>query len=120
MQFTIFLKFLNIIKLLHWKATSHSTHKVLDDLYEEMSDKIDEFVECYLGFFPSPTAESAIDGLETPDGEEYKIFLVSSYQDMRRVAGSMAKDNTSLLSLLDDMDNIMAKSVYLLKMCGTC
>lgn len=44
-----FLHMLNTVKLYHWKTTSYSTHKATDQLYSELNEKIDEFVEILLG-----------------------------------------------------------------------
>ena len=49
MNFGIFFLFLNTIKSLHWATKSYAHHKVLDDAYNDFSNKIDEFVECCLG-----------------------------------------------------------------------
>ena len=44
-----FLHMLNTVKLYHWKTTSYSTHKATDQLYSDLNEKIDEFVEILLG-----------------------------------------------------------------------
>ena len=44
-----FIHMLNTIKLYHWKTTSYSTHKATDQLYSDLNEKIDEFVEILLG-----------------------------------------------------------------------
>lgn len=44
-----FMHMLNTVKLYHWKTTSYSTHKATDQLYSDLNEKIDEFVEILLG-----------------------------------------------------------------------
>ena len=44
-----FLHMLNTVKLYHWKTSSFATHKATDELYGNLNDKIDEFVEVMLG-----------------------------------------------------------------------
>jgi len=44
-----FLSMLNTIKLYHWKTTSYSQHKSTDQLYSELNENIDKFVEVLLG-----------------------------------------------------------------------
>ena len=44
-----FIHMLNTVKLYHWKTTSYSTHKATDQLYSDLNEKIDEFVEILLG-----------------------------------------------------------------------
>jgi DNA-binding ferritin-like protein len=45
------LTILNQIKVFHWQTSSFSEHKALDQIYEELGDSIDEFVETYQGTF---------------------------------------------------------------------
>jgi hypothetical protein len=44
-----YLEILNTVKLYHWKTYSYSTHKATDQLYEELNELIDEFIEVMLG-----------------------------------------------------------------------
>ena len=43
------LEMLNTVKLYHWKTMKYAEHKATDDLYGELNDKIDEFVEVLMG-----------------------------------------------------------------------
>ncbi len=45
----IFLELLNMIKLFHWQTSQYSVHKSTDQLYEELSNNIDKYVEIMLG-----------------------------------------------------------------------
>ena len=45
----IFLEILNMIKLFHWQSHQYSVHKSTDQLYEELSNNIDKYVEIMLG-----------------------------------------------------------------------
>lgn len=38
-----------LLKLYHWNTFSYSTHKASGDLYDSLSDKIDEYVEVMIG-----------------------------------------------------------------------
>ena len=44
-----FLHMLNTVKLYHWKTTNFATHKATDELYANLNDKLDTFVEVMLG-----------------------------------------------------------------------
>ena len=46
---TNFLIFQTTIKVYHWNTTSHSRHVASGELYEEISELIDEFMEVYMG-----------------------------------------------------------------------
>ena len=45
----ICLQLLNTVKLYHWKTMAYSEHKATDELYGELNDKIDTFVEILMG-----------------------------------------------------------------------
>jgi hypothetical protein len=45
----VFLGILNSVKLYHWKTHSYSQHKATDELYTNMNDHIDSFMEVLLG-----------------------------------------------------------------------
>jgi hypothetical protein len=45
----MFLQMLNTVKLYHWKTISHSQHKATDELYSNLNESIDSFVEIMLG-----------------------------------------------------------------------
>jgi len=44
-----FIIMLNTVKLYHWKTHSYATHKATDELYSNLNDHIDKFVEVLLG-----------------------------------------------------------------------
>ena len=46
-----FFKFQNELKLYHWQTGSYSRHKATDKLFEKILERIDEFVEVYMGKF---------------------------------------------------------------------
>lgn len=45
----IFFEMLLMVKLFHWKTTSHSIHKATDDLYTKLNANMDSFIEVLLG-----------------------------------------------------------------------
>ena len=46
---SMFLQMLNTVKLYHWKTTSFAQHKATDELYSQLNESIDSFVEIMLG-----------------------------------------------------------------------
>jgi DNA-binding ferritin-like protein len=44
-----FINILNTVKLYHWKTYSYATHKATDELYSNLNEHIDHFVEVLLG-----------------------------------------------------------------------
>ena len=49
-----FLEFQNMIKLYHWMTLSYARHKASDQLFSELSENIDKFVETYIGIYGRP------------------------------------------------------------------
>lgn len=48
------MEYLNQIKFLHWNTYSYSGHKSLGELYDNLSEEIDEFVETLMGKYGRP------------------------------------------------------------------
>ena len=48
-----FIELLNMIKIYHWQTFSYATHRATDQLYDELNDNIDKYVEVMLGKLPS-------------------------------------------------------------------
>lgn len=44
-----FMEMLNCIKLFHWQTRSFAKHKASDELYSELNENVDKFVETLLG-----------------------------------------------------------------------
>ena len=42
------LDFLNNLKLFHWNTTSYSEHMAADELFEDLTKKIDKLIESFL------------------------------------------------------------------------
>lgn len=117
MNFSPFFYFLNVVKSLHWAAKKHSQHKVLDDAYDEFSDKIDEFVECYLGSTDNSNIkyEIHLDFSFDNEPEELIYKFDAAFDDFNTAIQKYAIDD-HLDSLIDDLNNIYSKTKYLLKM----
>ena len=43
------LDMLQMVKLFHWSTTSYANHEASDELYERMNERVDRFVEVYMG-----------------------------------------------------------------------
>ena len=43
------LELLTLLRLYHWNTLSYATHKATGDLYDGLSDKVDEYVETMIG-----------------------------------------------------------------------
>ena len=116
----MFLQMLNTVKLYHWKTTSHSQHKATDELYSELNDSIDTFVETMLGKTGSRvnlTATKSIPLLDYTDVsgfkkevEKYKTFLINMGTD----SNLSSNVNTDLLNIRDELLGHLNQFTYLL------
>ena len=43
------IELLTLLRLYHWNTFSYSTHKATGDLYDGLSDKVDQYVETMIG-----------------------------------------------------------------------
>ena len=121
-----FLHMLNTVKLYHWKTTSFSTHKATDELYSELNEKIDEFVEILLGK-PNITiniknriAILNVNTIKLHDYsnneefkrqiEHYKTFLI----DFSKNSSFNIAANSDLINKRDEILGILNQFLYLL------
>jgi hypothetical protein len=119
-----FLHMLNTVKLYHWKTTSFSTHKATDELYAELNEKIDEFVEVLLGkremggrakLLNVPLIKLSMysnNEAFTKQIESYKDFLLAFNDSLDGVV------NTDLLAIRDEILAAFNKFLYLLTLGG--
>jgi len=117
---TMFLQMLNTVKLYHWKTHSYAQHKATDQLYDELNDNIDTFVETMLGKKGDRvnlTSQKTIPLLDYTDVtnfkkevEKYKSFLI----DMNKDAGLNITNNSDLLNIRDELLGNLNQFTYLL------
>lgn len=117
-----FLHMLNTVKLYHWKTTSFSTHKATDELYAELNEKIDEFVEVMLGkrelggrakLLNVPLIKLSVysnNEAFKKQIEAYKDFLLAFNETL---GGTI---NTDLLAIRDEILAAFNKFLYLLSL----
>lgn len=117
-----FLHMINTVKLYHWKTTSFSTHKATDELYAELNEKIDNFVEVLLGkremggrakLLNVPLIKLSLysnNEAFTKQIEAYKDFLLAFNDSLDGVV------NTDLLAIRDEILAAFNKFLYLLSL----
>lgn len=116
MNLNLFTDFLTFIKVQHWVAAKHSHHVILGDLYDSLDEKIDEFIECYLGLFQISSVEIESNPIDAQMDLELHLKIMQRYNEFFTKCSEIAGDISALQSLLDDMTNIVARACYLLKM----
>jgi len=114
---TMFLQILNTVKLYHWKTNSYSQHKATDELYSNLNEHIDKFVEVLLG-----KEETRIhmvckkldlfDATNKPEYKqriyEFRDFLISLNDIFSQ------KQDTDLLNIRDEILGNINQFLYLM------
>lgn len=107
------------LKVFHWQTKSYAEHKALGNLYDDLSDLIDEFVETFSGRYGVPAARESYKLTVTNyrDNASCVEFLDKSIAYMTKDVTAMLKpEDTDLLNLRDEMIGAMNKTKYLLRL----
>lgn len=116
MNFGSIFIFLNLIKTMHWMTKSYAHHKILDEAHGDFSDKLDEFVESCIGANDVRKFQNVSIAFEMPDNDDDIVDIFdSAFNDLMTSLGKYA-NTPALESLLDDLNNLANKTIYLLKM----
>jgi len=108
-----FLGMLGQIKVLHWSTTSYAKHKALDELHGSLSDKVDEFIEVYVGKYKKqPIKSLKINMTATSDVPKLDKYLESERESLRELHGQFKKV-TELQTIIDDMMASFDRALYL-------
>ena len=117
---SMFLQMLNTVKLYHWKTTSFAQHKATDELYSQLNESIDTFVETMLGKHGSRvnlTGTKSIPLLDYTElsgfkreVEHYKNYLIGMTNDPILKSST----NTDLLNIKDEILGHLNQFTYLL------
>lgn len=116
MNFASIFIFLNSIKTMHWLTKSYAHHKILDEAYDDFSDKLDEFVESCIGVNNVKKFQDISIAFEMPnEGDSTADIFEIAFNNL--MTGIRKYANTpELESLIDDLNNIANKTIYLLGM----
>jgi DNA-binding ferritin-like protein len=107
----------NQLKIFHWQTPKYSAHVAYGDIYTDLSDLIDEFVEIFMGKYGK---------IKNKDG--FQINLVNLNNDKDEVnfidtqikyisfelKKSLKEDDTDLFNIIDEMLSKLNKLKYLL------
>ena len=113
----VFIELLNIVKLYHWKTTSYAQHKATDDLYAELNEHLDKFVETMLGKDGSRVEqwEREIDVVQYNNTNDFKS-RIHQYRDFLIKLNDYfdEKRDSDLMSQRDDILGDLNQFLYLL------
>ena len=109
---------LGVIKCVHWMVDKHSHHKILDDLYDELYDSFDAFVESFIGKYKDGVYVGEV---EMSDREKYSSFdkiedVEETLKDLCNYLEMFKDLDSGLSSIYDDIKNSTNKAMYLLRM----
>lgn len=101
------------IKLYHWQTGSFARHKASDDLTATLDEKIDHFVEVYMGKYGRPKVSGSIVLHNFSDGAA-KAFVAKERGYLSGVLPKkLSKDDTDLLNIRDEILGELNKVLYL-------
>jgi hypothetical protein len=117
------LTILNQVKLYHWQTLSHPRHKATDELYGDLSDLIDKFIEVLMGrliienknlknrILLGNKNKMTLD--EYTDNDAYQLINnIKSYFESEEL-NEILKNNTELANIRDEMLAAVNKVSYL-------
>ena len=108
-----FLGLLGQIKLFHWATMSYAQHKALDDLHGKLSEKVDDFIEVFVGKFKKqPFKNFKINMDATSDVSKIDKFLESERENIRKMHTQL-KASSELQNILDEIMSEFNRAIYL-------
>lgn len=117
---TMFLQMLNTVKLYHWKTSSYAQHKATDELYSNLNQNIDSFVEIMLGKTGTRVDLTHTKSLPLMDYTNLKCFK-QEVEKYKQYLVNMNKDgvinitnNSDLLNVRDEILGNLNQFTYLL------
>jgi len=110
-----FVSLLSQIKLYHWATSSYAKHKALDELHDDLSSKVDLFIEAYIGRFKKqPLKTFTIETKGSTDTSSTKIerYLETERTKMVELSKTF-KSVPELVNIIEDMMALIDKTLYL-------
>jgi hypothetical protein len=112
--FKIFFDIQINIKTFHWLTKSYGKHIATDKLYENISEKIDKFIEVYIGKYNRPIITNENVTFKYMNDVEFikylKYIIIFLEKDLLNYIS--LKDN-DLLNIRDEMVAEINQTIYL-------
>ena len=124
-------KSLSIIKMLHWYASNYNVHKILNNLYDDLSDSFDKLQEEIIGtsaeynvIFPSFSSMLfQLDNIDAYKGDSYSMdYYYQNVNNIKDMLTSLEFNNyisnvkSGLANTREDIISTINKANYLLSM----
>lgn len=117
MYITQLLQIHNQIRILHWQTSSYAEHKALGNLYKDMDDLIDNFVEVRSGQYGISKAKNNFNiSMENIEKCNPKKCIEEGVSVLKQIYKSVSEEDTELKNILDEMIAAMRKTRYLLEL----
>lgn len=98
----------NAAHVRHWKTNSYAAHKALGHFYEDLIEKLDDYVEAYQGTFGTIG--------ETPDDVENITKLIrDDIVWLNENRSKVAKNIPALENIVDEITALHMKTLYKLE-----
>jgi hypothetical protein len=101
------------IKLYHWQTGSFARHKATDDLTASLDEKIDNFVEVYMGKYGRPSVSNSIKLHNFSDSAARAFVSRETKYLGTELPRKIGKEDTDLLNLRDEILGDLNKTLYL-------
>jgi len=113
----MFIEMLNTVKLYHWQTYQYSVHKASDDLYKELNDNIDRYVESLLGKKPTRPHLSSCKKITLYAFDNFSLFKkqIEKYKNFL-INIDYSPQDSDLVSIRDEILSNLNQFTYLLSL----
>jgi DNA-binding ferritin-like protein len=114
----IFLSFLTQLKINHWQTKSYARHKAFEDTYDQFSEHVDDFIECYIGKYGrfKLDEQSNVITLYNISEMDLNSMCVNVRKSLVEISKNLNEEDKDLLTKVDDMIITVNKLKYLLSL----
>ena len=113
-----FLSIIAQVKLFHWSTTQYAEHIALDKLHGSLSDKVDSFVESYIGKYKKqPLKPFTIQTKAVSDASGITKFLEITNDQLANMHKVFEKEKApELVNIIEEMMSEIDTTMYLCKL----
>lgn len=102
------------IKLYHWMTTSYSRHKAADELFKNLLEYSDKFMEVYIGKYGRPSMQkTSLHMLTLNDKNIIKFIDDKNKYLIQELPKQLSPEDTDLLTIRDELLTTMNQTKYL-------
>lgn len=112
-----FMELLMTVKLYHWKTRSFPEHKNTDELYSNLNEHIDSFIEVMLGKRDGARIQQPLFHLNAynySSVKDLKRYVTKTKEELLEMNNFFTKEDSDLLNIRDEILGDVNKFTYLL------